>query len=170
MWEQGNRSLVCSFWGSRTWKRLGAPPHPRASTCADICLKLSLLFLASCSTFYLLLCSRVSYRRRGSEVLSHAVQLKSSLFLWVLCMCVWVFFFLFFGTWQIINGGLAALRQLQRANACEIRCLTGHTDKKKKISFWVFFYKVALIVHLVWAFGFERGFCRSWEHLSNKIK
>lgn len=31
---------MCSFWGCGTWKRWRAP---RASTCADICLKLSLL-------------------------------------------------------------------------------------------------------------------------------
>lgn len=34
--------------------------------------------LASCSTFYLLVCSRVSRGRRGSEALSHAVRLKST--------------------------------------------------------------------------------------------
>lgn len=81
--------------------------------------------LASCSTFYLLVCSRVSYRRRGSEVLSHAVQLKSTFF---------------FDTWQIINGGLAALRR-SSVWTHQIRCLTAqvHTDKNLPMAVFISF-------------------------------
>lgn len=88
--------------------------------------------LASCSTFYLLVCSRVSYRRRGSEVLSHAVQLKSTSF--------------FFDTWQIINGGLAALRR-SSVWTHQIRCLTAQVHADKNLLIAIF---MRLVHHSSW--------------------
>lgn len=116
--------------------------------------------LASCSTFYLLVCSRVSYRRRGSEVLSHAVQLKSTFF----------FFSFFFDTWQIINGGLAALRR-SSVWTHQMRCLTAqvHTDKNLLMSvFMRLVHHSSWLWFMLWAESFCSYIPRL--HLSSKIK
>lgn len=108
-WEKknpSNRSMCVSFLGVRGHENgSGAPPrhthtHPRASTCADICLKLSLLSSPAVPHFICLSALRFHTRRRGSEVLSHAVQLKSSFFF---------FFFLTLG--KLLTEVWAALRR-----------------------------------------------------------
>lgn len=109
---------------------------------------------ASCSTFYLLVCSRVSYRRRGSEVLSHAVQLKYS------------FFSLsFFDTWQIINGGLAALRRSMWANTPNKMFNSTSYHRYKSPFFKTVFTRLFHHSSRLWLWFEER----SWLHLSNKI-
>lgn len=72
--------------------------------------------LASCSTFYLLVCSRVSRGRRGSEALSHAVRLKSTP---LLSFAPPPPFFWHLANYERRSG---CLQTLQRVNA-KIRCL-----------------------------------------------
>lgn len=88
--------------------------------------------LASCSTFYLLVCSRVSHRRRGSAVLGHAEQRKSTFF------------------WHLAN--------YQRGSGCldKITCWTAvNTDKNVPVTwFWIGLIMIFSGFRLGFAWGF----------------
>lgn len=84
---------VCVFFlGVRDMKTFGSP---RASTCGDICLKLSLLSSPAVPHFICL--SALGFHTDDEGPRCSAMRCSSNP--------------PFFDTWQIINGGLAALRR-----------------------------------------------------------
>lgn len=103
---------VCAFLlGVRDMKTFESP---RASTCADICLKLSLLSWPAVPHFICL--SALGFHTDDEGPRCSAMRCSSNP--------------PFFDTWQIINGGLAALRRSTEWTH-QIRCLTAqvYTDK-----------------------------------------
>lgn len=114
---QGEKKIspnVCVFnLGVLDMKMFGSP---RASTCADICLKLSLLSSPAVPHFICL--SALGFHTDDEGPRCSAMRCSSNPPSF------------FFDTWQIINGGLAALRR-SSVWTHQMRCLTAqvHTDK-----------------------------------------
>lgn len=104
---------VCSIWESRTWKCLGAPepPHVRIFVWNfPSCPRQLFHILSACLLSGFIQTTRV----RGAQP----------------CGAAQIHLLFFFDTWQIINGGLAALRR-SSVWTHQMRCLTAqvHTDK-----------------------------------------
>lgn len=125
---------------------------PQPSTCADICLKLSLLCSPAVPHFICL--SALGFHTDDEGPRCSAMRCCSNP--------------PFFDTWQIINGGLAALRRSSERTH-QIRCLTAqvHTDKNLHL---VIFMRLLHHSSLLWILALSKLFCRSCFHLSYKIK
>lgn len=157
-WEKknpSNRSMCVSFLGVRGHENgSGTPPdtHTHTPSSLHMCGYLFETFppvLASCSTFYLLVCSPVSHkttRVRGAQPCG-AAQIV-------------LFFFFFFDTWQIINGGLGRLETEQRAKTHRLRCLTAQVRADKNLLLAVFLWGSSISHQRMWIWLLSRVFCR----------
>lgn len=115
-------------WGSGTWKRLRA----RASTCADICLKVSLLPSPAVPHFICL--SALGFHTDDEGPRCSAMRYSSNP--------------LFFDTWQIINIGPAVLNHSSEW-AEQIRHLTGHIHTDKNLLLAVLYEAVPSFISAV---------------------
>lgn len=113
--KKWKHKYVCSFWGSGHENVCEA--H-RVSTCADICLKLSLLSWPAVPHFICL--SALGFHSDDQGPRCSAMR------------CSWNP--PFFDTWQIINGSLAALRRWSELNTHQMRCLTARVRSDKNLS------------------------------------
>lgn len=122
-----NRSPVCSFWGSGTWKRLRAPepPHVRIFVWNfPSCPRQLFHILSAC------LLSGFIWDDEGPRCSAMRCSSNPP----------------FFDTWQIINGGLAALRRSSERTH-QIRCLTAHVRTDKNLLLAIF---MSLFHHSSW--------------------
>lgn len=126
--EKISLTVVCVFvlgvWDMNMFE------SPQASTCADICLKLSLLSSPAVPHFICL--SALGFHTDDKGPRCSAMRGSSNP--------------PFFDTWQIINGGLAALRWNSEGTH-QIRCLTAHVHTDKNLHLAIF---MRLFHHSSW--------------------
>lgn len=138
---------MCSFWGSRTWKRLGAPEPPH--------VRIFVWNFPSCprQLFHILsACLLSGFIQDDEGPRCSAMRCSSNPPL-----------FFFFDTWQIINGGLAALRRSSEWTH-QIRCLTGQVHTDKNLHFACFLWGCS-IIRLGCGFGFKQNFFFFFLHV-----